>query len=67
MGGFEPFHSQDSIVNSPPLSATHLLLIGYVKLVFDQDKYFYMIIISLSLLVWIMYGDQKEKVHVHHF
>lgn len=26
MGGFEPFHSQDSIVNSPPLSATHLLL-----------------------------------------
>ena len=66
---FNPFNSQDLIVNSPLLLLHISLQIGYENLVLDQDNNFYLTSLNILITcllnnVWIQY---LEKLHVDHF
>ena len=64
---FNPFDSQDLIVNSPLLLLHITLLISYVNFVLEQDNIFCLICVSLLTVCWIMNGYFREKLHVKHF
>ena len=40
---------------------------SYKNLLLDQDHNFYLIILSILITYWIMYGYDKEKVQVNYF
>ena len=64
---FNPFDSQDLIVNSPLLLLHITLLISYENFVLEQDNIFCLICVSLLTVCWIMNGYFGEKLHVKHF
>ena len=59
---FNPFNSQDQIVNSLLWQLNISRLVSYKNLVLDQDKKFYLISVSLIITclkdnVWKLWGE----------